>query len=89
VDRYAIEFLASADRALQRLPVIVQRRIVRAVEALAAEPRPPGSMKLAGNEDTWKIRVGDDRVLYEIHGKRLLVLVIRIGHRKDIDRGGK
>ncbi|MBI3838161.1 MAG: type II toxin-antitoxin system RelE/ParE family toxin [Planctomycetia bacterium] len=86
--RYAIEFLPSADRQLQRFPAEIQRRIVRAVETLADEPRPPGAVKLAGTESVWRIRVGPYRVLYEIHDKRLLVLVVRVGHRKDIYRKG-
>jgi mRNA interferase RelE/StbE len=43
-------------------------------------------VKLAGDENAWRIRIGDYRVLYEIHDKRLLLLVIRIGHRKDVYR---
>ena len=87
--RYAIEFAASADKTLARLPLVVQRRIVKAVEALAANPRPAGCIKLADTDNAWRIRVGDYRILYEIHDGRLLVLVIRIGHRKDIYRKGK
>ena len=45
-------------------------------------------MKLAGEENAWRIRVGDYRIVYEIHADRLLVLVIRIGHRKDVYRKG-
>ena len=86
---YAIEFKASADKALQRLPVAVQRRIVRAAEALADEPRPDGCVKLVGDDNAWRIRVGDYRILYEIHDRRLLILVVRIGHRKDIYRKRK
>ncbi|HWC91176.1 MAG TPA: type II toxin-antitoxin system RelE/ParE family toxin [Pirellulales bacterium] len=81
---YAVEFLPSADKALGRLPLATQRRIVRAAELLADDPRPAGALKLTAGENVWRIRVGDYRVLYEIHDKRLLVLVIRIGHRKDI-----
>lgn len=86
---YAIEYKASTDKALQRLPVTIQRRIVAATEKLADDPRPPGCVKLAGDDNAWRIRVGDYRVVYEIHDRRLLVLVVRIGHRKDIYREGK
>ncbi|MBI2827616.1 MAG: type II toxin-antitoxin system RelE/ParE family toxin [Planctomycetia bacterium] len=85
---YAIEFLASADRALRRLPVTIQRRIIAAVDRLADNPRPRGSAKLAGEEDAWRIRVGEYRVLYEIEDDRLVVLVVRVGHRKDLYRRG-
>jgi len=87
--RHAIEFLASADKALRRLPTTVQRRIVVAVEELGDDPRPPGVVKLADDENLWRIRVGNYRVVYEIHDKRLLVLVVRIGHRKGIYRKGR
>ena len=54
---YTVEFVPSADRALRRLSEAVQRRIVRAVEALSHDPRHRGSMKLAGEENLWRIRV--------------------------------
>ena len=87
--RHAIEFHPSADKALRKLPVGTQRRIVAAVERLADDPRPPGCVKLAGDENLWRIRVGDYRVVYEIHDKRLLVLVVRVGHRRDVYKKGK
>lgn len=83
---YAVEFLPSTDKSLARLPLGTQRRIVLAISELAVDPRPIGSVKLAGALEVWRIRVGDYRVLYEIHDRRLLVLVVRIGHRKDIYR---
>ena len=84
---YHVDFLLSADRALRRLPVEVQRRIVRAVAALADEPRPRGSVKLSAQDDLWRIRVGQYRVVYAIDDDRLTVLVVRVAHRKDIYRG--
>lgn len=85
---YAVEFLVSAEKALKRLPVVAQRRIVLAVAGLADNPRPTGSVKLAGDENAWRIRVGEYRILYEIHDRRLVVLVVRIGHRKDVYKKG-
>ena len=87
--RYSIEFKRSADKALQRLPVMIQRRIVRAAEELTDDPRPSGCTKLAGDDIAWRIRVGDYRVVYEIHDNRLLVLIVRIGHRRDVYRKGE
>jgi mRNA interferase RelE/StbE len=86
---FAVEFLPSADRNLRRLTPAVQRRIVAAIEALAVNPRPPGVVKLAGDENLWRIRIGQWRVIYEIHDRRLVVLVVRVGHRKDIYRKKK
>jgi len=87
VGRYAVHFKPSADKALRRLPADVQRRIVRAVEALADDPRPTGLKKLAGDENLWRIRVAVYRIVYEIHDDRLVVLILRVAHRRDVHRG--
>ena len=85
--RYRIELKPSAAKALARLPVERQKRIVRAVETLAGDPRPHGVVKMAGDDNLWRVRVGDFRIVYEIHDEVLLVLVLRIGHRGDVYRG--
>ena len=86
--RYEIHFTSSARRDLAGVPVGTQRRIARAIDGLAVEPRPPGSRLLAGrpSERIWRLRVGDHRVLYEIRDAHLLVLVIRVAHRRDAYR---
>lgn len=83
---YSVELRPSARRELLKLPGADQRRVVAAMESLAARPRPQGVKKLAGMENLFRIRVGDYRVVYQIHDDRLLVLVVRIGHRKDVYR---
>ena len=85
---YKVLFKPSADRRLQKLPHDVQRRIVGAVAMLGHNPRPAGVVKLTGDENLWRIRIGDYRVVYEIHEDRLIVLVLRVAHRKDAYRGG-
>ncbi|HEV2946874.1 MAG TPA: type II toxin-antitoxin system RelE/ParE family toxin [Gemmataceae bacterium] len=85
--RYEVIFKPSAEKALHKLPETVQRRIVAAVEGLQDDPRPPGSVKLSGELDLWRIRVGDYRLVYTIDDDELIVLVVRIGHRKDVYRG--
>jgi mRNA interferase RelE/StbE len=84
---YTVEFVPSVDRALRRLPEAAQRRIVRAVEALSGDSRHRGSVKLAGEGNLWRIRVGQYRVIYTIDDDRLAVLVVRVAHRKDAYRG--
>jgi mRNA interferase RelE/StbE len=79
-------FKTSADRQLRRLPEDAQRRIVAETETLALNPRPVGVAKLAGGENLWRIRIGDYRVVYEIHDDRLIVLVLRVAHRRDVYR---
>jgi mRNA interferase RelE/StbE len=84
---YIVELLPAALKQLEKLPAAAQRRILAALAALETNPRPHGVVKLAGDENLWRIRVGDYRVVYEIHDEQLLVLVVRIGHRKDVYRG--
>lgn len=63
-----------------------RRRIVERIQALADDPRPPGSEKLAGREDRLRIRQGDYRVVYAIDDQNSSVTVVKIGHRKDVYR---
>ena len=84
--KYKVLFKPSADRALQKLPHDVQRRIVGEVSMLAHDPRPAGTGKLAGDDNLWRIRIGNYRVVYEIHDDRLVVVVLRVAHRKDVYR---
>lgn len=86
--RYEVFFIPGARRDLAGLPVAAQRRIARAIDGLILDPRPPGSRLLAGrpSERIWRLRVGDHRVLYEIRDTQLLVLIIRLGHRRDAYR---
>jgi mRNA interferase RelE/StbE len=85
--RYNVTFAPAADRQLRKVPEDVQRRVVRAVELLEDEPRPVGAVKLTGEENLWRIRVGTYRVVYAIDDERLLVVVVRVRHRKDVYRG--
>lgn len=87
--RYQVSLQPTALRELATLPIAVQRRIGRAIDALAIDPRPRGSKQLVGRptERIWRIRVGDYRVLYDIRDAELIVLVIRIGHRREVYRG--
>jgi mRNA interferase RelE/StbE len=77
-----------ARRQLVALPADVQRRVGRVIDGLAAQPRPRGAKLLAGppHERIWRIRVGDHRVLYDIQDMELVVLVVGIGHRREVYR---
>ena len=83
---YRIHFAGRAERAFRKLSPDVQRRLDPAILALADNPRPPGCLKLSGADSLWRIRVGDYRIVYSIHDDRLLVLVVRVAHRKDVYR---
>ncbi len=84
--RYEIQFTRAAERGLATLPRVVQRRVDAAILALAEVPHPPGSKKLQGEDDLYRIRVGDYRILYRVEENRLIILVVDVGNRRDIDR---
>jgi mRNA interferase RelE/StbE len=86
---YHVELKPRADKQLQALPRRVQLQIVGALQKLADEPRPQGVRKLAGEVDLYRIRVREHRIIYQIQDNLLLVLVVKIGHRRDIYRKGK
>ncbi|HLM28590.1 MAG TPA: type II toxin-antitoxin system RelE/ParE family toxin [Acidimicrobiales bacterium] len=68
------------------LPRRDQQRIRAAIDLIAEEPRPPGCTKLADESQTYRVRTGDYRILYDVVDDRLVVQVIRIGHRPDVYR---
>lgn len=82
--RYDIAISQTAEKQLKKLNPDDQRRVVRAIVALADEPHPRGSRKLSGYDDVFRIRVGSYRVIYSVSGKRLVVIILKIGHRKDV-----
>ena len=84
--RYSIRFVESAARSLKKLPVGPRVRIAARIEALADNPSPPGTRKMAGEEHAYRIRIGDYRVVYDVLDDAIIVLVLRIGHRKDVYR---
>jgi mRNA interferase RelE/StbE len=75
----------TAARAYRRLQGPLRDRIREAIDALAAEPRPRGVLKLAGRDD-YRIRVGDYRVVYAVDDAERIVIVARIAHRREIYR---
>ena len=84
---HEVRFKDSAAAAVEKLPEAVRRRLIARAEALADDPRPRDAVKLKGAEDTYRIRVGDHRIIYRIEEARLVVLVIRVGHRREVYRG--
>jgi mRNA interferase RelE/StbE len=77
----------SAAKELQEIPTKRDRqRVVARIERLAAEPRPAGCVKLTGG-DRYRIRQGRYRIVYEVRDAELIVLVVRVGDRRDAYRG--
>jgi mRNA interferase RelE/StbE len=83
---HRLEITRKAQRQLDRLPNQTALRVKAAIQQLTNDPRPPGAVKMADMQGGWRIRVGDYRVVYEIHDDRLVVLIIRVGHRRDVYR---
>ncbi len=84
--KFRLEISATAEKQMRKLDKTDQIRVLRAVQNLAREPRPPGTRKLRGYEDVYRIRVGSHRILYSIESRRLLIIILKVGHRRDIYR---
>jgi mRNA interferase RelE/StbE len=84
--KYTIQILPSAERDLAALHGPIQKRVAARIDTLADNPNPQGAKKLQGEKDMWRVRVGDYRILYMLRNAQLVVLVIRIGHRREVYR---
>ena len=84
--KYKIEMARSAEKALYKLPKNDLGRVVEAIKALAGNPFPQGYRKLSGEQDTYRIRIGSYRVIYEIYHKIVLIKILKIGDRKEVYR---
>ena len=86
MSKYQVKIARRALRVLATLARKEQQRVRAAVDLLAEDPRPPGCTKLSGEDSAHRARVGDNRIVYEVIGDRLLVHVVRIGHRREVYR---
>ena len=82
---YKISILRRAQKQLAKIPASDYKKVKQAILDLAHDPRPPGSKKLKGREG-WRFRQGDYRIIYEIQDDKLIIIVLDIGHRKNIYR---
>jgi mRNA interferase RelE/StbE len=80
---YAITLTPAAARQLRKLEPATRRRIQAVFETLAVNPRPPGATQLVGTSD-WRVRTGSYRIVYEINDGTLFIIVVTIGHRRDV-----
>ena len=83
---YGVILKPSAARELRKLAKPIQRRIGKKIDELAENPRPPDAKSLAGGEGFLRVRAGEYRIVYTVRDRALIVLVVRIGHRRDIYR---
>lgn len=81
---YRIEFVKQAAKQLKSLPSEEQQKIKIKIDALTNVPRPDGVVKLTGEDNIYRVRVGNYRIIYSIQDEQLLVLMLKIGHRRDV-----
>ena len=83
---YRIFWKPSAAKSLGTFPRKDQKRIATKVDALANNPFPTGTKKLSGEENLFRVRVGDYRIIYQVRERVLLLLVVKVGRRKEVYR---
>jgi len=83
--RYRVVFRKSVARDLRRIPNRDLRRILATIESLSEEPRPSGIEKLSGQE-RYRMRQGNCRIIHEINDDEVVVVVVKVGHQKDVYR---
>lgn len=82
---YTVEISTSAAKSLAKIEKKTRLRIIGAIELLAVDPRPPGVKLLrGGDQGRWRARVGDYRIVSTIEDDRLIVLVLRVAHRREV-----
>ena len=83
---YRIELSPRAQRDFRALDGYIRRRIARRIDSLSENPYPQGIKKIEGEDELYRLRIGDYRVLYQVREKILLILIVGMGHRHDIYR---
>ena len=81
---HSVRLSPAAARQLRKFDPQARRRLQAVIELLSDEPRPPAATRLVGGAGEWRARTGDYRVIYEIHDGELLVLVLRMAHRREV-----
>jgi mRNA interferase RelE/StbE len=84
--KYEIKIKASVQKTIDKIEKKFAKKIIERIDLLADEPRHNGSIKLSGEENAYRTRVGKYRIVYEIYDSEVLVYVINVDHRKDIYR---
>jgi mRNA interferase RelE/StbE len=86
VGKYTIQYKKSVEKDLRKLPPNQLKAIVAKINALAIDPHPSGSVKLRGSSDLFRVRHTDYRIIYQVQDDKLIVLVVKVGHRREIYR---
>jgi mRNA interferase RelE/StbE len=86
MSKYAIEVSATAEKQLRKLDSPALGCIVKSIKELASDPRPRGCKKFHGYEDVYRIRTGNFRIIYSVEDRKLLIIILKVRHRKAIYR---
>jgi mRNA interferase RelE/StbE len=81
MSRYTVTFLPAAKRQFKKLPKEIQIQLERAIDKLAVDPLHDGVNKLADSDNTYRVRVGDYRIIYGVFKKELVVMIVKVKHR--------
>ena len=81
---YRVEFAPLARRQVKKLAGEIQKRIIARIEELASNPRPYDVRKLVAEENLYRVRVGEYRAVYQIRDRELIVLIVKVGHRREV-----
>ena len=84
--KYSLEISRTAEKQIKKLPRDDQIRVAGAILSLAIDPFPGGSRKLSGYDDVFRVRVRAYRILYSMAQKKLIIIILKIGHRKEVYR---
>jgi mRNA interferase RelE/StbE len=80
---YAIKYRRSVAKDLRRLPKNLLPAVVKRIQKLAKNPMPAGASKLRGTDNMYRVRQGDYRIVYSIENRQLIIIIVRVAHRKD------
>lgn len=75
---------SSSPAHIKKLPKNIQRKLIEIIELLAEKPRPVGVVKLSTTGNLYRVRTGDYRIIYEIQDRILLIVITKVGHRRDV-----
>ncbi|MDH4201901.1 MAG: type II toxin-antitoxin system RelE/ParE family toxin [Phycisphaerae bacterium] len=84
---YKVDVGSQAEKFIRKQDKTIQQQIIRKLRGLEVDPRPHDCKRLKGKKDLYRVRTGDYRIIYTIKDNQLLVLVVQIGHRKDVYQG--
>ena len=84
--RYKLLIKPSAAKEIESAPKKDRLRIIKRIQELSSDPRPPGCEKLSGHDDKYRVRQGTYRIVYTISDVDLVICIVKVGHRKEVYR---